>query len=215
VVHSGVDLGRRVAPAGRETLAALGMPEGAPLVVQVAALVEHKDPLTFVRAVEVARRRVPSLRALMVGEGPMRECVEREIAERGLAGTVRLTGYRTDADSLLAAADVATLSSTAEGIGGVLIDALSFGTPVVATRASGFVEVVRHGETGLLVPVGDADAFGEAVAAILLDPAMARRMSDAGPRDATRFSIENTVEGTLEVYRKVLGLRVEGWGLRG
>lgn len=210
VVHSGVDLGRRVAAAGRETLAALGVPEGAPLVVQVAALVEHKDPLTFVRAMDVARRRVPSLRALMVGEGPMRERVEREIEERGLDGTVRLTGYRTDADSLLAAADVATLSSTAEGIGGVLIDALSFGTPVVATRASGFVEVVRHGETGLLVPVGDAGAFGEAVATILLDPAMARRMSDAGPRDATRFSIDNTVEGTLAVYREVLGSRGEG-----
>jgi glycosyltransferase involved in cell wall biosynthesis len=204
VVHSGVDLDRRVTPATPETLTSLGVRAGAPLAVQVAALVGHKDPLTFVRGIDAARRRVPDVQALMVGEGEMRAEVEREIAERGLAGAVHLAGYRTDADSLLAAADVATLSSTAEGIGGVLIDALSFGRPVVATRASGFVEVVRHGETGLLVPVGDAEAFGDAIATILLDPALARRMGEAGRLDAPRFSIANTVERTIEVYREVL-----------
>ncbi|HEU4564833.1 MAG TPA: glycosyltransferase family 4 protein [Gemmatimonadaceae bacterium] len=204
VVHSGVDFSRRVVPASRETLAALGVRAGSPLVVQVAALVEHKDPLTFVRGIEAARRRVPHIQALMVGEGAMRPRVEEEIAARGLRDVVHLAGYRTDADSLLAAADVATLSSTAEGIGGVLIDALSFGRPIVATRASGFVEVVSHGETGLLVPIGDAEAFGDALATILHDPALAARLSTAALSAAPRFSIENTVEGTIGVYERVL-----------
>jgi glycosyltransferase involved in cell wall biosynthesis len=206
VVHSGVDLGRRIEPAGREALEALGVPAGAPLVVQVAALVDHKDPLTFVRAMAVARERVPAAHALLVGEGGMRPAVEAELDALGLRGVVHLTGYRTDADALIAAADVVTLSSTAEGIAGVLIDAISLGKPVAATRTGGVPEVIVDRECGLLVPVGDAKALGEAIARLLTDRALARRLGEAGLARAPEFSIERTVERTIAVYRRLLGL---------
>ncbi len=127
VVPSGIDLGRTCLPASRERLAALGVPPGAPLVVMTAALVPHKDPITFMRAIAVARRRVPALQALLVGSGRLQAEVESARSELGLTGTLHLTGYQTDADSLLAAADVAVLSSTEEGLGTVLLDALAFG----------------------------------------------------------------------------------------
>jgi glycosyltransferase involved in cell wall biosynthesis len=219
VVHSGVDLGRRILPAAPETLAALGVRVGAPLVVQVAALVAHKDPLTFVRGIDFVRQRVAGVQALMVGEGVMRPVVEREVVLRGLEAVIRLTGQRSDAESLIAAADVPTLSSTAEGIGSVLLEALALGKPIVATRASGFVEVVRHGRSGLLVPVGDAEAFGDAIARLLLDRALARRMGAAGRADAPRFAIEGTVRRTMEVYGRVMragggGRCAQGGGAR-
>jgi glycosyltransferase involved in cell wall biosynthesis len=205
VVPDGVDLARRIVPASRATLDALGLPVGAPIAVQVSALVDHKDPVTFVRAVAVARHLVPGLHALIVGDGARRADVEGAVSSLGLTGTVHVTGYRTDADSILAAADVATLSSKEEGMGSVLIDAMAMGVPIVATRAGGIPEVVRDGETALLAPVGDADALGRHIARVVTDRALAARMSEAGLRRATEFSIERTASLTIEVYARVLG----------
>ena len=150
VVPDGVDVHRTVTPATRETLETLGVPREAPVVVQVAQLVGHKDPLNFVRAMARARERVPAIHGLLVGDGPLRADVEREIHALGLNAVVHLAGYRTDADALLAAADVATLSSREEGMGSVLLDALAFGVPIAATRAGGIPEVIIDGDSGLL-----------------------------------------------------------------
>ena len=207
VAYSGVDLTRVIPPASPEALASLGVRAGAPLVVMVAALVGHKDPLTFVRAMDVARRAVPDVQALMVGEGELRPHVEREIGALGLEDCVHLAGYRTDADSLMSVADVVALSSNDDGIGGVVIDAMSFGKPVAATAAGGIPEAVANGETGLLVPVGDATALGEAIARLLTDRELAAQMGANGIRRAPLFSIDNTVARTLEVYERVLSAR--------
>ncbi len=207
VAYSGVDLTRVIPPASAASLASLGVKNGAPLVVMVAALVGHKDPVTFVRAIDFARRTVPGIQALMVGEGELRGDVEREIAALGLGDSVHLAGYRTDADSLMANADVVALSSSDDGIGGVVIDAMSFGKPVAATVAGGIPEAVVNGETGLLVPVGDAGALGAAIARLLTDRELAQRMGANGIRRAPLFSIDNTVDRTLEVYERVLSAR--------
>lgn len=204
VVHDGVDLGREISPASVGTLAALGVPAGAPLAVQVAQMVGHKDPVTFVRAVAAARRAVPTIQALLVGEGDERPAVERAIAELGMGGVVHLTGYRIDADSLLAAADVAVLSSREEGMGSVLLDALMLGRPAVATRAGGIPEVLEDGVSGLLAPVGDAAALGAAIARVLTEPALAARLATAGRARVERFSMPRTAAATLDVYRRVL-----------
>jgi len=204
VIPDGIDLGRRVTPAAPETLESLGVPRGAPLVVMVAALVGHKDPLNFVAAVDAARRRVPALHALLVGDGYLRPQVESAVAERGLAGVLHVAGYRTDADELLAAASVATLSSREEGMGSVLLDALAFGVPVAATRAGGIPDVIVDGASGLLVPPRDGDALGGAIARILLDPALAARLAAAGRARVRRFSLERMARRYEVIYRRVL-----------
>jgi glycosyltransferase involved in cell wall biosynthesis len=207
VAYSGVDLTRVIPPATPEMLASLGVRAGAPLVVMVAALVGHKDPITFVRAMEEVRHTVSNVQALMVGDGELRADVEREIATLGIGDIVHLAGYRTDADSLMTTADVVALSSSDDGIGGVVIDAMSFGKPVAATAAGGIPEAVINGQTGLLVPVGDAEALGAAIARLLTDRELASRLGANGIRRAPLFSIDNTVEKTLEVYERVLSTR--------
>lgn len=207
VVYSGVDLTRVIPPASAETLARLGVRPGAPLVVMVAALVGHKDPITFVRAMDVARRSVPDIQALIVGEGELRSDVELEKSLLSLCDTVHLAGYRTDADSLMSVADVVSLSSSDDGIGGVVIDAMSFGKPVASTAAGGIPEAVVNNETGLLVPIGDADALGAAIVRLVTDRDLAQRMGANGIRRAPLFSIDNTVDRTLEVYERVLAAR--------
>ena len=204
VIPSGIDLSRRFVPATPEALAGLGVPPDAPLVVQVAALVGHKDPVTFVRAIARARGAVPGLHALLVGEGPLRPAVEGEVRRLGLDGAVHLAGYRTDADSLLAAASVATLSSEEEGLGTVLLDALSMGKPTAATAAGGIPEIIEDGVSGLLVPVGDHEALGAAIARAATDRALAERLAAGARRRAAEFSVERTAERTLAVYERVL-----------
>jgi glycosyltransferase involved in cell wall biosynthesis len=205
VVPDGVDVHRAVARATPDVLASLGISPGLPLVVQVAQLVGHKDPLNFVRAMTRVRERVPNAQALLVGDGALRSDVEREIAALGLAGVVHLAGYRTDADALLAAADVACLSSREEGMGSVLLDALAFGVPVAATRAGGIPEIIIDGDCGLLAPVERPDALGDNIARLLTEPATAARFRAAGPRQAAEFSVERMADRTLDVYHAVLG----------
>jgi glycosyltransferase involved in cell wall biosynthesis len=204
VVPSGIDLRRTFAPAAPDTLAALGVPAGAPLVVQVAQLVGHKDPCTFVRAFGAVRRAVPAAHALLVGDGPLRAAVAHEIARHGLGGAVHLTGYRRDADALLAAADVATLSSEEEGLGTVLLDALSMGKPTVATRAGGIPEIIEDGVSGLLAPIRDGEALGAAIARALTDAPLRARLAAGARARAAEFSVERTAERTLAVYERVL-----------
>lgn len=204
VIPDGTDVRRQREPATPEALAQLGVAAGAPLVVQVSQLVPHKDPLTFVRAVAHAWKRNPRLRALLVGDGPLREAVDAEIRALGIQDVLRATGYRDDADRLLAAADVVSLSSREEGMGSVLLDAIVFGRPVVATRAGGIPEVVRHGETGLLVPVGEHEALGSAMYTLLADRSLATRMGAAARARAPEFSVQAMTMRTRELYERVL-----------
>lgn len=205
VVPDATDVTRSITPASRDTLRALGVPDGAPLVVQVAQLVGHKDPLTFVRALAAARREVPAVHGIMAGDGPLRAGVEAEVARLSSGDAVHVAGYRTDADSLLAAADVVTLSSREEGMGSVLVDALLLGKPIAATRAGGIPEVVEDGVSGLLAPVGDTDALGHAIARLLIDRALAQRLGAAARARSAEFSVEKMTERTVALYERVLG----------
>jgi glycosyltransferase involved in cell wall biosynthesis len=205
VVPSGVPLAHPAAPAARALLASFGVPEGAPLAVMVGSLSAAKDPATFLRAIAVARREVPALHALLVGDGPLRQSLEDEIAQLGLGDAVHLTGFRTDPEALEAAASVVVLTSKSlEGTPGVLLDALVLGKPIVATDVGGVSEVVEDGISGLLAPVGNADVIGAAIARVLRDAPLASRLSAGARARAPMFSIENTVTRTIEIYRELL-----------
>lgn len=204
VVPDGVDVHRSITPVDRATLESLGVTAGALLVVQVAQLVGHKDPLNFVRAMKHVHDRVPTVQGLLVGDGPLRNAVEHEIADLSLTGVIHLAGYRTDADSLLAAADVACLSSREEGMGSVLLDALAFGLPIAATRAGGIPEVIVDGECGVLADVGDPAALGGAISRLLRDNELAARLRVGAQRRANEFSVERMTDRTFEVYERVV-----------
>ncbi|HXT18580.1 MAG TPA: glycosyltransferase [Gemmatimonadaceae bacterium] len=205
VVPDGVDVHRSVTPVAREALAPLGIRSDAVLVVQVAQLVGHKDPLNFVRAMAHVAGSVRAAQGLLVGDGPLRADVEAEILRLGLRDAVRLAGYRTDADAILASADVACLSSNEEGMGSVLLDALMFGLPMAATTAGGIPEVIVDDECGLLVPPRDSDALGAAIVRLLSDGALAARLRSNARARAAEFSVERMADRTIAVYEAVVG----------
>lgn len=169
VIPDGVDADevRRSAAIPLHVRARLGLPADTPLAVNVAALVDHKDQATLVRAAAVARAIRPDLHWAIAGDGPRRAPLERMISELGLAAHVHLLGYIEEADALIKEADVLVMSSREEGLGSVVLHALALGTPVVATRAGGLVEVVPP---DWLVDVADAPGLAARVAAALDHP---------------------------------------------
>ncbi len=203
LVHEGVP-DRVAAAGGREALEALGVPAGAPVVGNVAALTGHKDHATLVAAMALLRDRVPEARLVIAGEGELRPALEAQARELGLGDRVVLAGFRHDLDRLLPAFSVFCLSSRLEGLGTSLLDAMAFGLPVVATAAGGIPEVVEDGVTGRLVPPRDPAALADALAVALGDEERRRAWGAAGRRRfAERFTVGHMVEETQRVLSEV------------
>jgi glycosyltransferase involved in cell wall biosynthesis len=188
---------------GRALLQALGIPDGAPVVGNVAALTAHKDHATLLDAAGIVLRRRPETRFVIAGEGPLRRELEARAREGGLDGRVVFAGFRSDVDRLLPTFDVFCLSSHLEGLGTSLLDAMAFGLPIVATAAGGIPEAVEDGSTGVVVPVRNPVALAQGLLALLDDPDRRRRLGAAGrKRFLERFTADRMVEDTLKVYEE-------------
>ena len=170
IVHCGVDPGR-YDPAPRE---------GAPHLLFVGRLAAVKGVPVLFEALQ--RLDIPGLRVTLIGDGPERAGLEREVAERGLSDVVEFAGYRnqTEVAEALREADALVLPSFAEGVPVVLMEAMASARPVVTTRIAGVPELVEHGVSGRLVPPGDVDALAEALREVLCDAGLRARMGAAG-----------------------------------
>lgn len=184
---------------------------GRPVVLFVGRLVYYKG-------VEVLVRAMASVDAdlVMIGKGPLEEEIRSLVTELGLAERVRLIPS-VDDDELAAwyhAADVFALPSIArsEAFGLVQIEAHAAGTPVVSTNLTTGVPYANlDGETGLIVPVGDHEAFAIALNRILSDDALRKRLGErARERALADFNIPRMVESTVAVYREAIELHARG-----
>jgi glycogen synthase len=170
-LHHGLDQAAVAGWGGGDGVRAeLGIPEHAPVVGNLANFKAAKDHPTLLRAAARVRERLPEVRFLLIGQGPLEPEARRLAAELGLDATVVFTGFRTDAHRLLAALDVFTLSSTYEGLPIALIEAMALGRPAVVTRVGGVPEVLADGDQGLLVPPRDPAALADGLLRLLAAP---------------------------------------------
>ena len=150
------------------------------------------------------RETVPAV-LVMVGDGPDRNVAEEEARRLGVAAHVRFLGRIDSVAPLLAIADAYLLTTDRESFGLSALEAMASGVPVVAAGVGGITEVVEHGVTGALLPVGDTVAMSAALAELLTDRAKWSRQSAAGvARARTLFNIDDVVSRYEEVYRSVL-----------
>lgn len=177
----------------------------------VAQLIERKGHLLLLEALPLLLAEFPDVHVLFFGKGPLDAKLRSAIRSAGLQDRVRLAGFRTDLARILPCLDLLVHPAYREGLGVSLLQASAAGVPIVACRAGGIPEAVRDGVNGLLVPPGDVDALRGAIARVLRDPGLARRLGDAG-RDlvAKEFSPDSMVEGNLAVYREVLAEKARG-----
>lgn len=194
VVYYGIDL-------ERFAKAAPGLAKEGPLIGCVSRLVPQKGLHLLVEAAPAVLKRHPDARFVVVGEGELRGELEEQARAAGLAGRFIFTGQREDVPELVASFDVFALPSYFEGLCYAVIEAQAAGVPVVATPVGGIPENVVPGETGLLVPTGDADALAEAISSLLADPDEADRLAhEARRRVFERYPVERMVEETLRLY---------------
>jgi L-malate glycosyltransferase len=203
VVYEGV-ADRKAQPGGRAVLTELGVPDGAPVVGNVAALTDHKDHATLVDAAALVHARRPDVRFVILGEGQEKAALEVRIRERGLGGIVVLGGFRGDLDRVIPAFSVFCLSSRLEGLGTSLLDAMTFGVPIVATAAGGIPEAVEDGVTGRVVPVQDPAALAGAILEVLASPEREAMGAAGRRRFEERFTAARMVDETLAVYREIV-----------
>ncbi|CAN5367257.1 glycosyltransferase [soil metagenome] len=203
VIYSGVDTNKEVMTDGR-LRKSLGLPVEALLIGNVAALADHKDPYTFLKVAEALKDQ-PQYYFVWIGAGEMEAEMRTEIAKRNLQGRVFLTGFRNDVRDILPELWIFLMTSKTEGLGTSILDAYLATVPVVATAAGGIPELVEHGHTGLLAPVGDADMLAMHILHLTLDKEYSQNLTTAAKQKAIGFDYHIMAGQVLEVYREVLG----------
>ncbi len=185
---------------------------GRPLIGLIGRITPWKGQHVFLEAAAQVHADHPEARFLIVGSAMFGEDeYERRMRSRrselGLDDAVEFTGFRNDVPEIIAALTILVHASVVpEPFGQVVLEGMMAGKPVVATRAGGVCEVMADGETGLLVPMGDAEAMARAIGSLLDHPDRAREMGLAGrTRAETHFSIERTARGVEAVYDDLLG----------
>lgn len=208
-IPPGVDIARfHPGISGSAVRAELGL-DGALVVGLVANIRGSKGHGVFLEAAREVRAREPATRFLIVGDGIGFDDVRRRVGALGLDGVVRMLGFRRDIPEVMAALDVLVLPSIrSEAASQVIPQALAVGTPVVATDVGGSGELVRDGDTGRLVPAGDAAALAAAVLDCLADRAGARAMARRGQALVReRHSLDAAMARTTTLYQELLDTR--------
>jgi len=209
--HPGVD--------GSAVRREVGADNGADsfLVGVVGRLVRDKGGIYFLQAAARLSTEFPRVRFLFAGRGTEEANLRAAARELGIADRVAFLGFREDVPQITAALDLSVLPSVdCDASPAVLKEAMAVGRPVVATSIGGAAEIVRNGETGLLVPPGDPAALARAIREILLRPDRGRAMGIRGrERVRAEFTQDRMVQQTLGAYQRALQItaptaRVEG-----
>src|SRR6185436_10714584 len=133
------------------------------VVGNIAALVPHKGQRHLIDAAHLVVQEIPDARFVILGEGELRDHLERHVREYKLEKHVLLPGFRTDALGCLKGFDLFAMSSVTEGLGSTLLDAMACSKAIVATRAGGIPEIVEDDVNGLLVAPRDHTAMAASI----------------------------------------------------
>ena len=208
MVYSGIDFSEKQpqgdGPAIRQRA---GIPSGAVLLGTVANLFLRKGYEVMLRALPAIIRAVPTVHYMIVGsdEHHYADRLKQLAQELQIADRVHFVGFQDPVRPFLAALDLYVHPALMEGFGIAVVEAMAMGQAVVATTTGGLPEVVAQGETGLLVPPGDAEALAATVIALLEDTLKRQQMGRKGMvRAQERFSLAASVMQVEQVYGEVL-----------
>ena len=174
MIYSGIEDQEPPLVDRRSVRTGLGFEAEAPLILFAGRLADQKRVDDLLKALDLLQHVQPDARTAIAGDGPLRDRLEETARAYHLDHHVRFLGHRDDVPTMMAAADLIVLPSSYEGLPNLVLEAMRFRKPVVATAAPGTTELVIDGQTGLLVPVGNPPLLARAIRDVLRDPALAR-----------------------------------------
>jgi glycosyltransferase involved in cell wall biosynthesis len=183
----------------------LGLGEDTFAIGWAGRLTAIKRPLDLVRTLRAVLDRDADAVLVLVGDGELRADTEALARELGVAERTRFAGFQQRIREWYAAVDASLLTSANEGTPVVAIESLAAGRPVVATRAGGTATVVRDGESGYLLEIGDVDGLAARLVELARDPELRRRLGEAGAEDVReRFATARMADEIEAVYERLL-----------
>ena len=176
----------------------------APRIVVARNLEPIYDIATAIQALLLVRARFAEATLTVAGSGPELQRLQALVTKLGLNGAVSFTGRVENAamPQLYAMADCVVNPSTVDNMPISLLEAFASGLPVVSTNAGGIPDMLAHDVSGLLVPVGDAQAMGREVCRVLQDRALATRLAAAGRTEAEKYAWPRVKAQWLSAYRR-------------
>jgi glycosyltransferase involved in cell wall biosynthesis len=194
IVHYGIRPGEAPAPY-----------DGPPRLLCIGRLIPIKGHVVLLRAFAAALDHVPELELRVAGRGPLDPALRALAIELGVEDRIRFLGHVFPIQKALADASIVVVPSLGEGFGMVALEAMERARPVIASEVGGLMDIVRDGQTGLLVPPGEVTPLAEAIVALASDRRLAAKLGEAGRRHAVdRFGDDRTVDRTELLYSALL-----------
>ena len=182
----------------------LNIKDASIVVATVAALAPHKAHYVLIKAAYKVLQKHPDTVFLLAGEGEMRPEIEKDIRNLGIEESIKLLGFVKDIETVYNTADIFAMSSSEEGLGSSLFDAMYFNLPVVATSAGGIPEIVKDGINGFIVPVNDYISFADRLNYLIENTEERKNMGGRSSQILDDNMIDRTVEKTIGVYKELI-----------
>jgi glycosyltransferase involved in cell wall biosynthesis len=181
----------------------LRIPDHAYVIGTIGRLSKEKGQEGLIRQFAELRQIVPDAHLIVAGDGPDCEKLKRAVADLELSKVAHLIGYCSDVADFYGGIDVLVLNSSTEGLPNVVLEAMAFGVPVVATAVGGTPELIQSAEYGTLVAPGDSDALLRGILSVRQDPSAAgQRTRNARKFIESEFDMRTLISRTHELYRK-------------
>lgn len=175
------------------------------IIGTMGRLVPQKAPTRFVEIAEQTLKKFPEVQFQWIGDGEMRQEIDKIISSKGLTGKVQITGWLQDAEKALLELDVFLLASNYESLGYTTIEAMRAGLPCVVSNVTGSKDVVEAGETGFIVSPDAIDDYVKSIGHLLSDAQLREKMGKAGyVRWKEKFHLSSMVRNTARLYQDLL-----------
>jgi sugar transferase (PEP-CTERM/EpsH1 system associated) len=203
-IHNGIMMDSGLKKDIKSMKKDLSIPENIFVIGMVGRLALVKGHEHFINAAKLILQKRQDVRFLIIGDGPLRQALEQKVTGK-LNNYIKLTGFRDDVKDLTNILDIVVFSSLSEGIPYTLLEAMSLGKPVVATRVGGLVEVISSGKNGLLVNSQDEKDIAEKCLYLLENKEIMQRLGGEGRKTIKEnFLVDKMKEETIRIYEEVM-----------
>lgn len=208
VIPNGINLQRFcLEKTGNDLRKTFGLVGSDFLIGTIGRLVPEKGYHYLVAAAKTICRKYPAVKFIFIGDGPLRNDLEKIAAKNGLTDRIHFAGVRGDIPQLLSTMNLFVLPSISEGVPMVLLEAMAAGKPVIATEVGDMPRIIQHNYSGLLIPPQNTEALAAAMEELIQDSAKAQRLALAARQEVeNRFSAKQMAGRYIQQYHRALSL---------